>query len=158
MYFLASKILRNISKRRLESNFGIITKMNEQTPSSEVPQYSREQVIEAFRKFPEKGVTSPDDLSSTDPEVIEANNILDTWTQQEQDEANRKGTPEAQLEFSLSRSTIFIDAGFSDPDYLDEVANDWLTQDLQKAEDIGLGGIASKIQAKIDKIEAKLTQ
>ena len=131
--------------------------MSEQSPSSEIPHYSREQVIEAFRKFPEKGITSPDDLPDNDPEVTEANNILDTWAQQAQNEAKRQGTPEAGFEFELDRSTIFTDAGFEDPDYLDEVANDWLVQDLQRAEDAGLTGIASKIQAKMDQIQAKLS-
>lgn len=131
--------------------------MNEQMPSSEVPQYSREQVVEAFRRFPQRGINNPSDLPETDPEVIEANNILDAWTKQAQDEARRKATPEANLEFTFDRSTIFVDAGFSDPDYLDEVANDWLAQDLQEAEDAGLTEIASKIQAKIDQIESKLT-
>ena len=126
-------------------------------PSSEIPQYSREQVIESFKRFPQRGIQSPDDLSEADPEVVEANNILDVWTKQAQDEAKRKATPEANLEFTFDRSTIFVDAGFSDPDYLDEVANDWLAQDLQEAEDAGLTEIASKIKSKIDQIEAKLT-
>lgn len=131
--------------------------MSEPTPSSEIPQYSREQVIEAFRRFPQRGINNPDDLPEVDPEVIEANNILDTWTKQTQSEAQRKATPGANLEFTFDRSTIFVDAGFSDPDYLDEVANDWLAQDLQEAEEAGLTEIASKIQAKINQIEAKLT-
>lgn len=131
--------------------------MNEQRPSPEIPQYSREQVIEAFSKFPQRGINNPDDLSESDPEVIEANNLLDAWTKQAQSEAQRKATPEANLEFTFDRSTIFVDAGFSDPDYLDEVANDWLAQDLQEAEDAGLTEIASKIKVKIDQIEAHLT-
>ena len=130
--------------------------MSEQTSSSEIPNHTREQVIEALRKFPQRGIHSPDDLPEADPEVIEANNILDAWTKQAQDEAKRKGTSEANLEFSLNRSTIFVDAGFTDPDYLDEVANDWLAQDLQEAEDLGLTEIAAKIQAKIEEIESKL--
>lgn len=127
--------------------------MNEQTPSSEIPQYNREQVIEAFRKFPQRGINHPDDLPESDPEVIEADNILDSWTRQAQDEAQRLATPEANLKFTFDRNTIFVDAGFSDLDYLDEVAHDWLAQGLQEAEDEGLTEIASQIQAKIDEIE-----
>lgn len=130
--------------------------MSEQIPSSEIPQYNREQVIAAFKKFPQRGIDNPDDLPKADPEVIEANNILDAWTQQAQNEAKRLATPADNLKFTLDRSTIFVDAGFSDPDYLDEVANDWLAQDLREAEDEGLTEIASRIQAKIDEIEAKL--
>jgi len=29
---------------------------------------------------------------------------------------------------------LYVDAGFSDPDYLDEVLHDWLAQDSQNAE------------------------
>lgn len=127
-------------------------------PETEIPRYNREQVIEAFRKFPKRGINNPDDLSESDPEVVEANNLLDAWTKQAQSEAQRKATPEANLEFTFDRSTIFVDAGFLDRDYLDEVANDWLAQDLQVAKDAGFTEIASKIQAKIDQIESQLTQ
>lgn len=132
--------------------------MSEQTPRSEPPQYNREQVIGAFRKFPQRGINNPEDLSESDPEVIGANNILDAWTRQAQDRTQKLATPAANLEFTFDRSTIFVDAGFSDPDYLDEVAHDWLAQDLQEAEDQGLADMASKIQAKIAEIEAKLLE
>ena len=35
---------------------------------------------------------------------------------------------------NLSKTMLYIDAGFTDPDYLDEVLNDWLAQDAQNAE------------------------
>ncbi len=130
--------------------------MSEQAPPSEIPHYTREQVIEAFRKFPKRGLVNPDTLPVSDPEVIEANGILYVWTKQAQNEATRKGTIEANLEFAIDRSTIFVDAGFTDTDYLDEVANDWLAQDLQEAEDAGLTEVVSRIQAKINEIESKL--
>ncbi|QQG43779.1 MAG: hypothetical protein HYW45_02035 [Candidatus Daviesbacteria bacterium] len=130
--------------------------MNENIPSSEKPRFTREQVVDAFRKFPPKGIASPDDLPLNDPEVISANAVLQVWDNQQKAEVQRLGTQEANLEYTLSRSTIHVDAGFSDPDYLDEVANDWLAQDLQEAEDAGLTETARKIQAKIDEIETKL--
>ena len=127
--------------------------MNEQSPTPEAPNYTREQVVEAYKKFPERGFTNPYDIPLDDPEFIAANNIHDAWVRQEED-ATKNGPPEAQIESELSRSTIFVDAGFLDPDYLDEVTYDFLAQDLQTAEDAGLTELASRIQAKIDQIEA----
>ena len=130
--------------------------MSEQAPPSEVTHYTREQVIETFRKFPQRGLVNPDTLPVSDAEVVAANSILDSWAKQAQDEATKKGTPAANLEFTFERSTIFVDAGFTDHDYLDEVAKDWLAQDLQEAEDLGLTEMATRIQAKIDEIESRL--
>lgn len=64
-----------------------------------------------------------------------------------------KGTLEADLGFSLARTTIYADAGFHDPDYLDEIARDWLAQDIEIAEEAGLTDLAVKIQGKINDIE-----
>ena len=131
--------------------------MSEGTSSPEgEPRYTREQVVDTFRKFPDRGIASPDDLPLDDSEVISANTLLQVWDNQYKAEVQKLGTPEANLEYTLSRSTIYVDAGFSDPDYLDEVAHDWLAQDLQEAENAGLTETARRIQAKIDEIETKL--
>ena len=131
--------------------------MSEGTSSPEgEPRYTREQVVDTFRKFPDRGIASHDDLPLDDSEVISANTLLQVWDNQYKAEVQKLGTPEANLEYTLSRSTIYVDAGFSDPDYLDEVAHDWLAQDLQEAENAGLTETARRIQAKIDEIETKL--
>ena len=130
--------------------------MSENVPSSEEPKYTREQIVDAFRKFPPRGFNSPDDLPLEDTDVISANALLQVWDNQQKVALQTINTPQANLEYTLSRSTIYVDAGFSDPDYLDEVANDWLAQDLQEAEDLGLTEMAEKIQTKIDEIETKL--
>lgn len=130
--------------------------MDSDIESSEIPHFTRERVVDAFKKFPERGIVNPDDLPLDDPEVISANALLNVWDNQQKAEVKRISTPEAEHEYNLSIATIYVDAGFSDADYLEEVANDWLQQDLQAAEDAGLGEIAAKIQAKIDGIEAKL--
>ena len=132
--------------------------MNNDVESSEVPKFTRKQVVDAFKKFPKRGITHPDDLSSDDTDVISANALLQVWDNQQKAEVKRIGTPEAEHEYNLSRYTIYVDAGFTDPDYLDEVASDWLQQDLQAAEDVNLKDVAAKIQAKIDEIEAKLAK
>jgi len=127
---------------------------HESTPENQIP--TREQVVEGFKKFVAQGVTNPDDLPLTDPEVIKANNTFYTWVNHEQARATENPDPAAYLEFSLSSSTVYTDAGFSDPDYIDVVANDWLIQDLDRAEADGLTGVAAKIQAKIDELDEKL--
>lgn len=131
---------------------------NEYTLSPEEPKFSRDQVVDTFRIFSKKGFTSPDDLPPEDEEVIRANALLQVWDNQQKMEVKKIGTPEANLEHAFNRSTIHIDAGFSDEGYLDEVANDWLAQDLQAAQDAGLTDLATRIQAKIDEINLKLAK
>jgi hypothetical protein len=135
------------------------------TPNNEVPGplnpelFSRVQAVDNFRKFVERGITNPDDLDLNDPEVIEANRILDIWDAEQRKLADDAGTLAARLEYNLSRSTILVDAGFSDPDYLDEVANDWLGgNDLADAQEAGLTEIAEMIQTRIDEINNRLNQ
>lgn len=130
--------------------------MSENILPPEEPKFTREQVVDAFRIFPQRGITNPDDLPLHDPDVISANALLQVWDNQQKAEVRKLNTPEADLEHTLSRSTIYVDAGFSDPVYLDEVAHDWFTQDLQEAEGAGLSEIAAKIQSKIAEIRTKL--
>lgn len=128
--------------------------MSENISVPEEPRFTKEQVITAFQKFIDKGVTHPDDLPLDDPEVIVAEWILDSWAQQEQKTALEEGTIEAKLQYELDRTTIMVDAGFSDPDYLDEVANDWLQQIATDAEREGSPEMVAKIDAKVTEIEA----
>jgi hypothetical protein len=135
------------------------TPNNEVLGSSNPEHFSRVQAVDNFRKFVERGITNPDDLDLNDPEVIEANRILDIWDAEQRKLADDAGTLAARLEYNLSRSTILVDAGFSDPDYLDEVANDWLGgNDLADAQEAGLTEIAELIQARIDEINNRLNQ
>lgn len=54
-------------------------------------------------------------------------------------------------------SKLYVDAGFHDPDYLEEVADDWLGgNDLAEAEERGLDEVADKIRAKIAEIHTLL--
>jgi hypothetical protein len=133
---------------------------NNEVPGPLNPElFSRVQAVDNFRKFVERGITNPDDLDLNDPEVIEANRILDIWDAEQRKLADDAGTLAARLEYNLSRSTILVDAGFSDPDYLDEVANDWLGgNDLADAQEAGLTEIAEMIQTRIDEINNRLNQ
>lgn len=128
--------------------------MSENISAPEEPKFTREQVVDAFKKFPQKGITNPDDLDLKDGDVINAYALLQVWVNGRKKELGE--ATETDLEFNFERSTIFVDAGFSDPRYLDEVAHDWLVQDLQAAQEAGQIRIAELIEAKIDEIELKL--
>jgi vacuolar-type H+-ATPase subunit I/STV1 len=126
---------------------------------AELEHYTREQVIAAFRQFVERGITNPDNLDLNDSEVIKANQILNSWEAEQQEIVKEAGTKAAELEYNFSRTVIFVDAGFSDPLYLEDVANDMLdTVDLPEAQEAGLEELATRIQAKIDEINAQLDQ
>lgn len=48
-------------------------------PGESKSEISKEAVIDAYRKFVERGITHPDRLNLDDPEVIEANNLHYQW-------------------------------------------------------------------------------
>lgn len=125
------------------------------TPIERVP--NREEVIEVLRKFSDRGVGDPAALDLSDVEVIEAHQIYDLWRNEGQQRANESTLPGAKLEWSLTLTTVYVDAGFHDPDYLEEVADDWLGgNDLADAEELGLDEVADKIRAKIAEIDKLL--
>ena len=114
--------------------------------------YTREEVIEVLKQFPEAGIKNPDDLDLVDKRVQRVNEAVDNWYSW----IDSRESVEADLEVSLSRSTLYVDAGFDDPAYLDEVANDWLLQDELRALQNGLTQLAAKIHSKRDEINQKL--
>ncbi len=105
--------------------------MTEQfTPPEAKNQVTKNKVIAAYRPFIEAGTTNPDDLDLDDPEVQKANQLYDQWQDQVKNSANG---PEAKIRADLEITMFYVDAGFTDPDYLEEVANDFLDQDLENA-------------------------
>ena len=107
--------------------------MNESLlPSSETPEeISREEVIAAYKPFLDQGATSPDALDLDDPAVAAANENFNRW--QEQLDARGQGVPDAEYRNNLSKTMLYIDAGFADRNYLEDVLG-WLMQDAQNAE------------------------
>ena len=85
---------------------------------------SKEQVIEVYKKFVERGITSPDALDLNDPEVIKANNLFDKWQAQEDSNDER---------VNFEKTKLYVDAGFTDPNYLEDVLG-WLMQDADNVE------------------------
>ncbi|MDI6734535.1 MAG: hypothetical protein QMD50_03570 [Patescibacteria group bacterium] len=107
--------------------------MKESFPSPESEnKITREKVIDAYKKFVERGIKNPDDLDLEDSEVKEANELFDKW--REQEDKSAEGNEESEHRINLSKTMLYVDAGFTDPAYLDEILKDWLAQDAQNAE------------------------
>ena len=93
---------------------------------------TKESVINAYRRFVEAGITNTDDLDLNDPDVQKAHNLFYQWQKQEDVRVSRN--EELQKQIHLAKTMLYVDAGFTDPEYLDEVLNDWLIQDSVNAE------------------------
>jgi len=105
--------------------------MNSAPKEPESVEISRQEVLDAYRKFVEQGITNPDTLNLTDPEVIEANDLFDRWQQQEN--IKSAGDENAEKRTNFEKTMLYVDAGFTDSAYLGGVL-DWLSQDAQNAE------------------------
>jgi hypothetical protein len=101
-----------------------------ESPESE-PLVTRDAVIEAYQKFVERGVTNPDDLNPHDPEVKTANELFYRWRAQEDSGATDEN---ARQRSDLSTTMLYVDAGFTDPNYLEEVLSEYLSQSAEDAE------------------------
>ncbi len=116
--------------------------------------YTREDVVEAFRKLASEAILDPVFLDKSKPEVAEAEHMLTLWSADAEQQARTSGDPADLIRYDLSRTTVHVDAGFHDKDYLDEVANDWLGGNtLADAEAAGLTDVTTEIEAKIASIE-----
>ena len=124
---------------------------------SEVP--SREDVINAWKPISAQGFGDPAEIGELitgkpkTQEMLDAEQIYDAWYKSE--EAKPK-SPEETLKFQFDTTMLYVEAGFTGADYLDEVANDWLVNDADSAEEQGFTELATQINAKIDEINSKL--
>lgn len=131
---------------------------NNSHPEEELKQnISREQVIQAFSELSGDGQKDPADLDLDNPEVKEANELFYEWFEQQTAQLP-DGDLEGYLHFEARTTTLFVEAGFHDPDYLDEVANDWLIQTLERAEEAGLTSLVKEIEAKITGINTMVSR
>lgn len=120
------------------------------------PTVTREQVMAAYRPFVLAGYTSPDDLPAAGREIERANALFGEWQMAAMEAAEVSEAADARLQYELELSLLYVDAGFTDPEYLDEVANDWLLQSLEEAEEKNWTQIAEHIRALRAKILAEL--
>ncbi|MEO5499364.1 MAG: hypothetical protein ABIR46_02610 [Candidatus Saccharimonadales bacterium] len=96
--------------------------------------------------------THPDELPVDDPIVKAIHVPYYSWIRVQSSKAERIGTPEAHLEMSLKVTPFLVEAGFTDPSYVEEVVNDFLAQDLAHAEELGLNDLVDRIQAKREEL------
>lgn len=106
----------------------------EYSPSIEQPKITRQQAIEAYSQFVNAGILNPDNLDIDDPMVKEANDMFYKWQNQLDTEAGDNEI--AMANANLSKTMFYVDAGFIDRNYLEEVSGDWLMQDEENAEDL----------------------
>jgi hypothetical protein len=107
--------------------------MNESRFSPELKkQITREEVISAYKKFVEQGIKNPDSLDSENSEVKKANELFNEW--QKQADKQAEGNKEAKQRANLAKTMLYVDAGFTDPIYLEDVYG-FLDQDAENAEE-----------------------
>jgi len=120
---------------------------------------SREDVINAWKPISAQGFGDPaeiDELITGKPkteEMLAAERLYDAWY--ENDQAKPK-SPEEALRSQFETTMLYVEAGFAGPEYLDEVANDWLAQDAESAEEQGFTELTAQINTKIDEINQQL--
>ncbi len=88
----------------------------------------------------------PSLIPKDDPQVALAWQQYEIWI--DEHKPSDDDVP-AYLAFQLVLTPLLVDAGFHDADYVDDVANDWMYQDLGWAEEEGLTDLALKIKLKI---------
>src|ERR1019366_4691664 len=100
-----------------------------------IKEYTREQVVDNYKVLLAQGVTNPFDiLVSNNPSLqfAKADQEFIEWAIQRGYDARQVGTVEAELEVSLDIAMVYLDAGFTDRDCLEEIS-DWLTLDINRA-------------------------
>jgi hypothetical protein len=138
--------------------------MSETNPNIEkevAQEVTKEQLIAAYTKLrEERNIHNPDDFDLQEPEVIRINNMYFSWIKSMDDKASSIGTQKAKLEADIVTTMFYVDAGFDDPDYLDEVASDFLENTLAAAEEItdeDVSDVIEQIHSAQAQIRAKLS-
>lgn len=128
--------------------------MDENSGERRAPKIDVEEFITAlFRDATTTFETKhPDELPIDDPIVKAIYVPYYSWIRVQSARAERVGTPQAHLEMSLKVTPFLVEAGFNDPAYVEEVANDFLAQDLAQAEGLGLEDLAERIRSKRDEL------
>ena len=116
---------------------------------TEPVQTIREQLLGRLTVLADKypGI-DPAELPDDDPEVAATLYKFDEWRRS----YLQIGSSEERLTRQVTVTTMYFEAGFHNPEYLDEVANDWLVQDLDHAETAGFDALAMAIKHKIFEI------
>ncbi len=79
----------------------------------------RQRAVTAAKALLEKGITNPDRMDLKDPEVKAANKLFFDWIKQ--GDILVHGDEDAELRFNLAKTMFYVDAGFTDEKYLNEI-------------------------------------
>lgn len=119
--------------------------------------FSKEQVVDMLSQArKEVGIRHPAKLNRDDP----ASTAFTMWTQQENPYGKDFSPQIAFHLWKLDRTMAEFDAGFDDPEFLDELGREFLMQDLQKARSDrnieGMNEVIEKIKKARNKVVRKL--
>ena len=91
-------------------------------------QIQRDEVVAAYQEIIEEtGIKHPANLDLNNLDVKKVHQLAENWFTQEQ--KRFEGNSEKLTQLNISNMMLHVEAGFTDPDYLDEMLNDWLAQD-----------------------------
>lgn len=124
-------------------------------------EFSEKNMTEQFRTVAQQyGPVDPSMLPEIgDQSIRRLFRVYDSWVKTQQKKVDEAGgTTEADLRMSLKVTPFFVDVGFTDPQYVDEVVNDWMAQDLARAEEAGLDEVAAAIREKMAQLRQFLPQ
>lgn len=119
------------------------------TPQTEIEESLTRLFKDVITTF---GTNHPDELPMDDPALTAIYEQYYDWINVQAAEAERIGSPEAHLEMSLKVTPFLVEAGFTHPDYVEEVANEFLDQDLAQAEELGLSDLVDRIRTKQEEL------
>jgi hypothetical protein len=118
---------------------------------------TREQLIAAYKPFVERGVQNPFAIFDQDDETKRLSS-LDTAYHVAQAEKSKTLSPEERIKAEIAGTTVFVDAGFTDIDLLDEIARDWLVNVLSDADALGDQALVSEVKDKIKEVELRIQE
>lgn len=99
-----------------------------------IKETTREDVMQAYEQFVKNGILNPDDLDLEDPEVIRANELFFKWVKEGDEKA--EGNRELEHRFNIEKTIFYVNCGFTDEVYLEDVLSQLNQDDDDIVEDI----------------------
>lgn len=122
-----------------------------------IENYSQAEIIEILSRARKRtGVKHPGDLELEDS----AGKAFVAWCSQNNPHIGTIPPKAAGHKWNLDQAMAYFDAGFDDPDYLEELANDFLIQDLNNAEaerdEEGMESVIGQITDAIERVNNRI--
>ena len=111
---------------------------------------SYQEIVDAYSTVrTELNIKSPWDINESHPAAMAAKKLMNTFL---------KNGDKEDPQFSYKLAMLFINAGFTDPKYLNEVANYTLTQTLENAKAQNINGELDDLITNIEKDRERIQQ